>query len=93
MSPAMPDLKMITCCRVAEDGSAVAAQQLASEWLGDDVAQVECSWVLLEVDGVDLLGTACHGVADGHPSGLVRDFAAACAVDEDAGISIDRGGA
>jgi len=44
--------------RQAEDGSAVAAEELTSEWLGDDVAKVVRSWVLLQVDGVDLLSAA-----------------------------------
>ena len=52
----------------------MTTEELAGEGLGDDVAEVELGRALVEVDGFDLLGAACNGVAHGHPLRLGRGW-------------------
>ena len=68
-------------------------EQGPSEWLGGYVSKVVRRWVFDEADGVALFSAADHGVTGGYPFRFVGDAAAACPVDEDAGVSEDSCGA
>ena len=77
----------------AEDGGAVFGEGRACEGFRGDIGEVFGCRVFDEGDGRGFLGAADHGVAGCHPFGFGGDAAAACSVDEDAGVGEDGSGA
>ena len=65
----------------------------ASEELGRDVGKVFCGGVFHEGDGAGVGGSSDHGVSSGDLLGLGRNLFAIGAVDEDAVVGVDIGGA